>query len=364
MLKYHYFFYYFMELTSLDLYFLLKELQIIKNAKIDKVFNDNKEILFQLHLPGKGKHFLKIILPSTIFLTKYKGDFESGNFGINIRKHLKNTRIRKIEQIDFERIIKLSLDELDLYFELFSPGNVVLCKNNKIVMAKTYKGFGSRVVRPNGEYEFPKKEYNFLDLSEKNLVDLFSKSEKSSVVITLATELGLGGKYSEYILSKSKIDKEKTSLNIKEIKRIQKTIDEIKETLPKAYYGKKLSPIEIEKSKKTHDSFNQALDELLTEKSHNDKQEIVVSKVEKKKEKINKIIREQKARIKGLKISIKENQKKAEVLYENYQMLEKLLDEFNLIKKNHSMKSIKEKLKNHKIIKSIDEKSKKIVVEI
>ena len=91
-----------MNLTSLDLYFLIKELQIMLNAKIDKVFDDENTVLFQLHLPGKGKKYLKIILPSTVFLTEHKGSLESGNFGINIRKHLKNSRIRKIEQVGFK----------------------------------------------------------------------------------------------------------------------------------------------------------------------------------------------------------------------------------------------------------------------
>lgn len=353
-----------MNLTSLDLYFLVKELQVMKNAKIDKVFDDDEKILFQIHIPGKGKKYLKIILPSTLFLTEHKGSLESGNFGINIRKHLKNTRIRKIEQVGFERILKLTLDELVLYIELFSPGNIILCRNNKIIMAKTYKGFGSRVIRPNTEYEFPVKKYNFLDLKEKDLASLFESSKKSSIVITLATELGLGGTYSELLLENSKINKSKTDLDNKELKRLFESIETIKNTEPKGYLGDTISPIKIKTVKKTFDSFNDALDNVLTEEIEKKKEDVIVSKFEKKKDKILGIIKEQEMRIKGLEISINENQKKGEFIYENYQKLDILLKEFNEIKNKHSMKEIKEKLKGHKIIKDIDEKQKKIVIEL
>lgn len=354
-----------MDLTSLDLYFLLKELQAIKNAKIDKVFDDDSKILFQLHLPGKGKHYLKIILPSTIFLTKHKGSLKSGKFGINIRKHLKGTRIRAIEQVAFERIIKLTLDELILYIELFSPGNIVLCRDNKIVMAHTYKGFGSRVIRPNAEYEYPQRKFNFLNLKEKDLAELFQLSKKSSVVITLATELGLGGEYSEYLVEKAGIDKKKTNLNEKELRRLFDAVEKIKNLEPKAYISKnKIRPIRVVEPTDIKSSFNEALDEALTEKIQKENAQAVVSKHEKKKSKITSIIKSQKKRIKGLEISIEENQKKAEKIYENYAELDPLLKEFSAIAKKHPMKEIKAKLKKHKQIKKIDENNKKIVVEI
>jgi predicted ribosome quality control (RQC) complex YloA/Tae2 family protein len=353
-----------MELSSLDLYFLVKELQIIKNAKIDKVFDDENKILFQIHIPGKGKKYLKIILPSLLFLTDHKGSLDSGNFGINIRKHLKNTRIRKIEQVGFERILKLTLDELVLFIELFSPGNIILCKNNKIIMAKTYKGFGARMIRPNAEYEYPVKKHNFLDLKEKDLADLFEKSKKSSVVITLATELGLGGMYAEHLLKESKIDKTKTSLDNKELKRLYENIEKIKNLEPKGYFGEKITPIEIDIKNKIFDSFNDVIDLMFTEKSEKEIVEKIESKFEKKKQKIFGIIKEQELRIEGLKKSIEENQKKAEFIYENYQKTENILDEFNKARKKYSMKEIKEKIKGSKIIKSIDEEKKRVVVEL
>ena len=139
------------ELSSLDLYFLVKEFQEIINAKIDKVFQRNNFLQFQIHVPNKGKKYLTIILPSLIYLSNNKETIEnSDKFALSLRKHLKNTRIRELQQKEFERIIQLKLEAenkiLFLYIELFKPGNLILCNNdNKIIMALKYKGFGKAV---------------------------------------------------------------------------------------------------------------------------------------------------------------------------------------------------------------------------
>ena len=52
------------------------------------------------------------------------------------------------------------------------------------------------------------------------------------------------------------------------------------------------------------------------------------------------------------------------MIYHNYGLINDVLGEINKAAKKYSWKEIKEKLKNHKIIKEVNEKEKKIVVEI
>ena len=59
-----------------------------------------------------------------------------------------------------------------------------------------------------------------------------------------------------------------------------------------------------------------------------------------------------------------ENQRKGELLYENYQVVKDILDELNIAKKKYSWKEIKEKLKGHKLVKQINEKDQEVVIEI
>ena len=292
------------ELTSLDLHYLLQELKVIEGGKIDKVFQSNNTICFQLHIPNAGKKYLTVILPSMLFLTNKK-DSGEGKFGLSIRKHISNVWIKSIEQLGFERIIKLELESKNrcaLYIELLRPGNIILADDkNKIIMALDYKGFGTRTIRPNIEYEYPKRDVDFLTLKEAELVKLLEKSDRNSIVVTLATELGLGGKYAEELCELAEIDKKKSHIDIKEIKRLYGAIEKLR--LPKK------------------------INEQLAEEHKEEKEEKKECLHGKKKQQILSIIKQQEMTIKGLEISAGENQKKGNLIYENYQKVDKLLKE-------------------------------------
>jgi len=316
--------------------------------KLTKCFKKITHTFSSCTFLAKARNIL-IILPSLIYVSNYKETFEdSGKFGLNIRKHLRNSRIRKIEQREFERIIQLTLENkervMNLYIELFKPGNIILTDDkNKIIMATTYKGFGSRMIRPGAVYEYPKRNYNFLKLKETELNELIKKSEKASIVITLATELGLGGKYAEELCEVAKIDKNKKTLDKKEITNLFKA---------------------TEKLKKVKKTLNKELDEHHTEKSKTKIKQEKESKFDKKRKQLESIIKQQENKIKGLQISITENQKKAELIYEKYVIVNKLLEDLKRAREKMSWKEIKDKLKDHKIVKDIKENEKKLVLEL
>ena len=68
--------------------------------------------------------------------------------------------------------------------------------------------------------------------------------------------------------------------------------------------------------------------------------------------------------IKETEISAEEESKKAELIYNNYQLVNEILSEIKKARDKYSWSEIKEKLKGHKIIKEVDAKEKKIVVEL
>ena len=55
---------------------------------------------------------------------------------------------------------------------------------------------------------------------------------------------------------------------------------------------------------------------------------------------------------------------KGEIIYNKYNIIKEVLDELDKASKKYSWKEIKEKLKGHKIIKEINEKDRKVVVEV
>ena len=76
------------------------------------------------------------------------------------------------------------------------------------------------------------------------------------------------------------------------------------------------------------------------------------------------IMGEQEDTLNSLKSKEEENRKKAELIYNNYKLINEILEEINKASKKYSWKEIKEKLKGHKVVKDVDVKEKRVVVDI
>ena len=85
---------------------------------------------------------------------------------------------------------------------------------------------------------------------------------------------------------------------------------------------------------------------------------------DKRLQSLQRIAEQQKSTIEEMKKDEKEMREKGELIYHNYQLIKEVLEELNKASKKYSWKEIKEKLKNHKTIKDINEKDRKVVVEI
>ena len=128
------------DLASIELNFLVQELQSLVDARIDQIFQpQTKEILLIFHKSGTGKLMLRI-LPNFMFITKTKGENPQSppRFCTILRKHLGSARIKSIQQLDSERIVQITFttkeSEFHLFIELFSKGNTILTdKDLKII---------------------------------------------------------------------------------------------------------------------------------------------------------------------------------------------------------------------------------------
>ena len=69
-------------LSSLDIHYLINELKLLIDAKIDQIYMpDKKELLLQFHIPSKGKKLLRIIVGKYFYLTDKKESYaEPSNF--------------------------------------------------------------------------------------------------------------------------------------------------------------------------------------------------------------------------------------------------------------------------------------------
>ncbi|MBR9690329.1 hypothetical protein GOV08_01455 [Candidatus Woesearchaeota archaeon] len=359
--------------SALELYFLIKEMQFLVGGKVDKVYNDKKKLLLQLHVTSKGKNLLYVSAPDYFYLTSKKPEFPSlpGGFTAFLRKYLNNTRVKRISQIGFERIVEIEFESKEnsyiMILELFAKGNIILCKSDYTIMsAIETKNWSVRTIRGGIKYEFPQKKRNILKMSQKELKDAINNSGKDSVVKALAIELCLGGVYGEELLLRAGVNKDKGKIDDKEAKKILKAFEDIILKKQKAVISDDtpfpFNPKMVEG--KEFDSFNKAIDSIVTPKIVLLKAKEAVSKHDKKIEKAKEIIKRQEKQIKEMRNAHDKHQRTGEIIYEKYTEIKDILKQLTTIRKKYSWKEIKEKLKGHKIIKEINEKDSKIIIKL
>lgn len=326
------------ELSALELSYLARELQQIVNAKIDRIYllKDNN-LLFQLHIPNKGREFL-FINKHFLFLTDTKKDvIEPNSFVMFLRKQLGNSFIARIEQLKPERILLIEVKKKDkmfrIYIELFARTNfIVTDKEDVILAARSYEKFKERTIRARAKYIYPRKDINFFEIDKEKLASILKESNKESIVKFLALDLGLGGLFAEELCLNARVDKKKKLIEIKSedvgriIKELRKLLNKEIEAFIVKSNGKIIdaipfklniySNLKLEKE----ESFSKAIKEFYLvnfEKYDEVREEI---------RKFERIIAKQKEIIKQLEKDIIENKLKAEKIYENYDLIKEILE--------------------------------------
>jgi len=365
------------QLSSIDMHFLISELEIIKDSRIDKIYHPEKNILiFSLHKSNVGKKRLRIDIGKFLSLSEEKDEGDTLGFGMLLRKHLDGYFLTGIEQVEPERIVKLAFKIRDslkyLFIEFFGKGNAVLCDEHSVIInALEHHEFRERVVKPRLKYVYPVMSYNLFDLKKEDLVKMAQQSKKDSIIVSLATELGLGGIYSEEVCLLGKIDKNKKPQDLSN-DEISEIFDSIKSILSKKIEAKVVYengnvidflPFEFEfyknSDKKDFGSFNEAVSFFFSQFK-----EVKETAVERRIKELEKITEEQKLKIGEMRKEEIELKEKGEMIYHKYILIKEVLEELNKASEKYSWKEIKEKLKGHKVIKEVNEKEKKVVVEV
>jgi predicted ribosome quality control (RQC) complex YloA/Tae2 family protein len=357
------------ELSYLEIMKVLEEMQDFVGGKIDQVYMPaKKEVLLQLHIPNIGKKIIRILVPNFMYLTTYKpeGQFPPG-YCVFLRKKIKNARIKSIKQIPNERIVVIELTTKDatyeLFIELFLKGNVILCEDKKIISPLENQKWRDRTIRGGVEYIYTKNES--MSLIEELSIPL---------VKYLATEMNLGGKYSEEICKRADVDKNAKKLSKEDVSKIEKEIKKLTTSKPKGYVYKQgnnlkaITPVEMkiysELEVEQFDSYNEALNSVHTEVQKTKVEKAKTSKSDLKKKKYETIISAQGKQLNSIHKKIEDSTKKGEAIYNNYNLVSDILKEISAAREKFSWKEIQEKLKGHKVIKKIKPKEGKLILEL
>jgi len=299
-----------LEMSFLDVKYMVEELQVLVGARLQRIFQPDG-LYLQFHKSGVGKFELRIE-ETVLWLTEKKPLMPTKvpGFCAKLRKHLKGKKCAALEQLGSERVVKFTFEtQQETYFlfvELFGKGNIILADDKKTILAAfEERSWKDRDVRRKKIYELPPQKQNLFEIEQ------LPEEEKEIAA------LGFGRRLAKEILARGGgVDAWHAIL--KEPKR------------PHRYSDGHISPIELKQygeEGERAESFSKLIDDVLAVSSGEEKQQAQLSKVEKKRQKLSKVIETQEQTRKSLLEKAELAQRKGELVYEHFQDLQAILEE-------------------------------------
>ncbi len=209
-------------LSSFDLRALVAEWQDLLGGHIDKAYQKEDEVILRINVPVRGKVELFYQAGRWLCLHEVENKPESPPaFAQSLRRLLDNARIQGIEQRGFDRIAVFHLERggepIDLIFEVFGKGNIVVAKKDTIAAVLFPQTFKGRAVQVGEQYRFPEAGLDPLELDRAGFTNAL-RTAKGQVVRVLASVLNLGGTYAEEICLRAGVEKQ---TKVKELNEVQ-----------------------------------------------------------------------------------------------------------------------------------------------
>jgi len=238
------------ELTSFDISAAVKELQpLIADTRVNNIYQfGEKNLIFKLHKTDHPPIRIVIEAGRRLHSTSYaeESPTEPPPFCMLMRRYLRDSWLRKIEQYTFERIITLTFEtktgQLNLVVELFGDGNMILTnEQNTIIQAMHFKHMRDRDIKRSQILVYPPQSgKDPFKLTPQELQEGIKNAGDTEIVRTLARFLGIGGIYAEELLLRANIEKTKKNKTLTDTEIT--TIFETLQTLLSTVTENKLEP--------------------------------------------------------------------------------------------------------------------------
>jgi predicted ribosome quality control (RQC) complex YloA/Tae2 family protein len=214
------------ELSSLDVLFLARELRQLEDAYVDRVYEVTQgEFLIRTRHPQKGRGALLIRPGAFACLAEEPPETPQTptSLATLLRKHLPGARFRRVEQQEFDRVLVFYMEEhgepLRLIVELFGKGNLLIVgPDDTIRVVQRTETFRDRTLKVGEKFRFPPARVNPVRLSRQDFDKLLEKNERDSVRF-LAMDVGFGPDLAEELLHRAKITKTRKAGSLTETER-------------------------------------------------------------------------------------------------------------------------------------------------
>ena len=341
------------EMSSVDLYAVVRELQFLLDSKLEKAYQHTAdEIRLKLQEFKTGKYDLIIEAGKRLHLTEHPRESPKlpPSFPMILRKYMTGGRVTRIEQHNFDRIVEVEITRAGvknmLIVELFNQGNVILLDaDRRIMMPLRSMKMKDRDVLRGEQYEFPTEQISPLNVTKDTLKNLFERSDRD-IVRTLATETSIGGMYAEEALVIAGVDKNKPARSLvdSEVQLVLNGLNELFKPLKEGNLkpnivikdGKEIDvlPIELKRyegyQKVYFESFNKALDEYFSKHVVAEVKAVVAEKKAEKLGVLERRLKQQVDAIAKFEREEQENARKGEIIYAEYASVSDII---NVIKR-------------------------------
>jgi predicted ribosome quality control (RQC) complex YloA/Tae2 family protein len=198
--------------SSIDLRVLVVEWQGLVGGHLDKIYQREDELIFRINVPGRGKVELYSKAGRWLCFHEVEDKPETPPpFAQTLRRLLDNARVLTVEQRGFDRIavfhVERGPERIDIVFEVFSKGNIVVVRDGTIIAAQFPQKFKDRNVQIGEPYVYPTPAIDPLELDRSGFGQTL-RATKGQLVRVLATALNLGGTYAEEVCLRAAVDKE------------------------------------------------------------------------------------------------------------------------------------------------------------
>ena len=302
-----------MTLAGIELVYLVKDIgEKTSGYYASNIWGINRNsLLFKLHHPTKPDIMLMVSSIGMWITDKKIEPIEPNKMLRRLRSDLLRAKLTKIEQIGTERIAYFTFTnfekEFTLIVEFFGDGNIILCNEERKILALLHSiDVRHRQLRVGLEYTPPPEDgLDVLNLTKESFRELFSTS---GIGKTIGRGLGLPKKYVEEIIRLSGIDPKKPSNEVTN-EEFEALYEIITSTLSKVTQGPHDPSVIIEDdvhdaypirfsddnlNAKKVDSFNEGLDIVFTEEILEKGKSLFSSPADKKIESLEKTLTEQK----------------------------------------------------------------------
>jgi predicted ribosome quality control (RQC) complex YloA/Tae2 family protein len=327
------------KISSLDIHAFIKiNMDKIKGSFIKKIYQVSPKVfLFNLYGQGEGKFPFYVDLSRVIAFHDPERPETPSQVAMVLRKSLSERRIVNVEQLNFDRVVKLTMHTgQEIIFELFREGNLIVTNSGKIEFVLSPREWKNRKLKV-GEIYIPPSQNDPSSMSNEDVWRVLNQS-KASLVQTLATRMNLGGEYSEELIFR--LGMEKNAMPPFEKDQTDKILEGIKSLmlesdLNKSYiYAEKrlFSPVEMKSIDSAvpavFEDFNKGLTHYI----------LNFKPLEKEKSPLERRIESQQKSIEEFRKIMEEENNKGKAIISNMPLINNLLSKIRRYEKEKSLK--------------------------